>query len=273
LLSIIFTDLDGSLLGHSDYSYEAALPSLERIRKARIPLIITTSKTRIEVEWVQREIGIIDPFIVENGGGIFIPGSSRLKEIKDGEKHNGYTLIRLGKSYSYIRELFGKIASRFGIRGFGDMTSEEIAVLTGMSVAQAGRAKLRQFTEPFLADNNQDIKSIEDCALSIGLKIARGGRFYHLMDFAQDKGLAVKKLIDLYQKNSRKGGLISIGIGDSENDLPMLEQVDIPVLIPNPDSRHRNIDMPGLVRAEAPGPLGWNSAVESILNKIYNAQL
>jgi mannosyl-3-phosphoglycerate phosphatase len=268
LRAVIFTDLDGTLLNHCDYSYEAALPSLERIKETGIPLIITTSKTRSEVEFVQREIGIFEPFIVENGGGIFIPDSSSLKNIKSGEKLGDYTLIRLGKSYEDIRALFGKIASRFVIRGFGDLTATEIAALTGLSETEAGRARHREFTEPFVADNNADIRAIEKYALSVGLKVAKGGRFYHLIDRNQDKGTAVRKIIDLYRDTLWPARFTSIGIGDSENDLPMLEQVDIPVLIPNPHAGHKNFVLPGLVRAKEPGAPGWNSAVESILNGI-----
>ena len=269
---IIFTDLDGTLLNHYDYSHEAALPSLERIKEEGIPLIITTSKTRSEVEFLQRKIGIINPFIVENGSGIFIPDSSSLRHINSGEKQGEYTLIRLGKSYEDIRALFGEIASRFGVKGFGDMTVAEIAALTGLPEMEAGRARLREFTEPFVAKNDADVRGIEKYALSVGLKVAKGGRFYHLIDIGQDKGAAVRKVIDLYRDHFKPAVFTSIGIGDSENDLPMLEQVDIPVSIPNPDSRHKDFALPGLVRAKEPGSLGWNNVVESILNRIDKKQ-
>jgi mannosyl-3-phosphoglycerate phosphatase len=268
LLVIIFTDLDGTLLDHSDYSYEAALPSLKRIKKAGIPLIITTSKTRSEVEFVQRKIGTAGPFIVENGGGIFIPESSNLKDIDGGKKKGRYTLVCLGKTYKDIRELFDKMALRFVIKGFGDLTATEIAALTGLSETEAHRARRREFTEPFFAGNTDDIHAIEEYAFSLGLKVTQGGRFYHLIDANQDKGAAVRKMIDIYRSNVKPATIASIGIGDGANDLSMLEEVDIPVLIPNPQSRHRGFSLPGLVRAKEPGPLGWNSAMESILNKM-----
>ena len=47
---LVFTDLDGTLLDHHDYSYDAALPTLRRLKKANIPLIFNTSKTAAEVE-------------------------------------------------------------------------------------------------------------------------------------------------------------------------------------------------------------------------------
>ncbi|HON96275.1 MAG TPA: HAD hydrolase family protein [Deltaproteobacteria bacterium] len=70
---IVFTDLDGTLLNHGDYSWEAARPALEKTRALGIPLVICTSKTRPEVELLRAEIGVAGPFIVENGGGIFFP--------------------------------------------------------------------------------------------------------------------------------------------------------------------------------------------------------
>jgi len=70
---LVFTDLDGSLLNHDDYSFEEARPALDRLRKAKIPLIFVTSKTCREVEPLQNRLGLREPFIVENGGGIFVP--------------------------------------------------------------------------------------------------------------------------------------------------------------------------------------------------------
>jgi len=60
---VVFTDLDGTLLGHDDYSYEAARDGMERIRYQQIPLIFTTSKTRLEIERRQAGMPIREPFI------------------------------------------------------------------------------------------------------------------------------------------------------------------------------------------------------------------
>jgi len=265
---VIFTDLDGSLLNHEDYVYAAAVPALEKIRADNIPLIIVTSKTRYEVKPLQKELGISAPFIVENGGGIFFPDSLGMKNLTGGEKNGKYTVIRLGASYRDIRTFFVKAASRFAIRGFGDMKTAEIAELTDMSYIDAGRARHREFTEPFLAENDEDIRKIEKAARREGFKITKGGRFFHLIGAGQDKGIAVNKLIDIYREDGNETALVTVGIGDSENDLPMLQQVDIPVLIPRPQQGFLKIDLPGLVRAGEPGCRGWNSAVGSILNNL-----
>ena len=48
--NIIFTDLDGTFLNHDNYSFQESQEALEKIEQQRIPLIFTTSKTKIEVE-------------------------------------------------------------------------------------------------------------------------------------------------------------------------------------------------------------------------------
>ena len=57
-MNIVISDLDGTLLHAQTYSFDAAQPALQRLRKERIPLVLCSSKTRAEVE---RLLGTIDP--------------------------------------------------------------------------------------------------------------------------------------------------------------------------------------------------------------------
>ena len=262
---IIFTDLDGSLLNHDDYSFAEALPALTMIKAAGIPLIITTSKTRREVEVIREEMGIVDPFIVENGGGVFFPEGYRNFDFPKGQRKAGHIVIELGMTYEQIRNFFNAIRPRSNARGFGDMSIEEIADLAGLSIDKAELAKSREFTEPFLLDSHQDSGALDNLAKSHGMKITRGGRFYHLMGLRQDKGAAVRLVQDIFRRQMGEN-MISIGIGDRDNDQPMLREVDIPVLIPHPEGGYSDIHLTGLVKAEAPGARGWNDVVERILN-------
>jgi len=85
------------------------------------------------------------------------------------------------------------------------------------------------------------------------------------MGFQQDKGAAVRLVQDMFRRHMGER-TISVGIGDRDNDLPMLQEVDIPVLIPHPDGGYSDINLPGLVKAEDPGARGWNEVVKRILN-------
>lgn len=262
---VIFTDLDGSLLNHDDYSFEEARSSLARIKRIGLPLIFTTSKTRTEVELLQEEMKIGEPFIVENGAAIYFPLGYRGWDKKIGTVMPPYHLIQLGKPYFEIRRFLERVRIPFGIRGFGDLTVREIAELAGMPEEKAKLAKEREFTEPFLIDKDGEIDRLQDLALKEDIKITKGGRFYHCIGAHQDKGEAVKITKHIFRQCT-EGDVVFIGIGDSANDLPMLENVDIPVLIPHPDGSYEKTDLAKLKRAVNPGSKGWNEAVERILD-------
>ncbi len=70
---IIFTDLDGTFLNHDDYSYNDSLLGVRKVLSENIPLIFTTSKTKVEVETLHERLKINEPFIIENGAALFIP--------------------------------------------------------------------------------------------------------------------------------------------------------------------------------------------------------
>jgi mannosyl-3-phosphoglycerate phosphatase len=265
---LIFTDLDGSLLNHGDYSFAEARPSLGRIRRAGIPLILTTSKTRSEVECLQAKMGLREPFIAENGGGVFFPAGYRGFAVPAGRPQGDYTLIRLGVSYNRIRRSLAQIRNglQIGIAGFGDMSVEDIASATGLSPDRAKMAKAREFTEPFLLHSNADLDAVKARAAALGLKLTSGGRFHHLIGARQDKGAAMRRVRNVFQRNTGESWL-TVGVGDSENDLPLLQEVDIPVLIPNPTRGDLSIQRPGLLKAGEPGCRGWNSIIDKILNE------
>jgi mannosyl-3-phosphoglycerate phosphatase len=264
---IVFTDLDGSLLNHEDYSFAEARPVLSRVSRNNIPLVFVSSKTRKEIEILQHEMGIREPFIVENGGGIYFPAGYRGWSLGTGRNAAaGYAVIELGVPYARIRGFMARFGSRFGIRGFGDWTVDEIAARTGLPPDKAALAGQREFTEPFMPGPGADMDALVALAAEHGLKITRGGRFYHLIGAGQDKGEAVRTTRELFAR-CMGSSLMAIGIGDSENDLPMLKQVDIPVLIPRSDGSSLDLRLPRLVIAGQPGCRGWNAAMERILDE------
>ncbi len=264
---ILFTDLDGSLLDHETYSFREAKPALKLIRELQIPIIFATSKTRTEVELLQIEMEISEPFIVENGAAVYFSCGYRGFSFNKGLRQSDHIFIHLGAEYTKIREFVESVKDRFKIRGFGDMSDEEIALLAGLSAAQAIPAKRREFTEPFVIEDISLLMSLEDTAKERGLKITRGGRFFHFIGEGQDKGKAVQIATEIFAENMNDK-VISIGIGDSANDISMLKHVDIPVLIPHPDGSFEDLEITNLLHAGQPGSKGWNQIVIDILNRL-----
>ena len=60
---LVFTDLDGTLLDHDTYGWEAASPALAQCRERGIPIVLVSSKTRAEMDNLRRRMGLSMPFI------------------------------------------------------------------------------------------------------------------------------------------------------------------------------------------------------------------
>jgi mannosyl-3-phosphoglycerate phosphatase len=146
---IVFTDLDGTLLDPVTYSYEKALPGINRLKQRGMPVVFCSAKTRAEQELYQANMGVFHPFITENGGAIFIP-QSYFPFLFDYDKKVGNLLtIELGSPYKEIRRLLDEVRTKggFHFRGFGDMNVEEVARLTGLGMELARLAKQREYSE------------------------------------------------------------------------------------------------------------------------------
>jgi mannosyl-3-phosphoglycerate phosphatase len=246
---LIFTDLDGTLLDHDNYSFADAVPMINFIKKNAIPLIIVTSKTKSEIEILQRKLDLNTPFIVENGAGIFIP------------KDNDFEMIPLGFEYKETRKAFDVYSKRVSIYGFYDMSTDEISKLTGLSLEDAKLAKKRTFSEPFVMQNENELETLKKMVKEDGFNIVKGGRFYHLITKNQDKAAAIREIIKIYTtmtNNKYK----TIALGDSQNDLSMLKSVDVPILIPHADGDYMDCNIKNLIKAKFPGPKGWNEALK-----------
>ena len=268
-LLLIFTDLDGTLLDHETYSFEPALPAIELLKEKRIPLIICTSKTRAEIEEIRSQLQNIHPFISENGGAIFIPKGYFSFSFSFDKEEPDYFIIELGTPYPKLREVLKRMRRLLltKIKGFGDLSSEEIAHLCGFSVAQAELAKQREYDEPFFLEDETAEDTIYKMAAHSHLQITRGGRFYHLIG-NNSKGKAVVLLKDIYKKKSRQ--LKTIALGDSLNDLPMLKAVDYPVLVQKVDGSYDpQVKLKNLIKASGSGPSGWQEAIYKLVNRLW----
>jgi mannosyl-3-phosphoglycerate phosphatase len=269
-LWIIFTDLDGTLLDEQNYSFSEAIDAINFLKDHNYPIIPCTSKTHQEVIALRSEMGLTDPFIVENGSAVFSPKNFFELDIGEQNLATGYHHKTLGKNYKDILKFFNHLVSTFALeaKGFSQMSIEEIQALTGLREKGAILAKKRSFSEPFIITSTiSNFNEIEIFARNHGYRILMGNRFYHLLGHS-DKGNASNFLINLYCKNIPEKKIRSIGIGDSMNDLEMLKVVDIPVLVSKSSGHHQGgIDLPNLIKTNKPGPTGWQEAIFKILRK------
>ena len=262
---VVFTDLDGTLLDGSTYSFDAAREALNALRARSIPIVVVSSKTRAEIEPLRSRLRNEHPFIVENGGAVFVPSNYFPFQLTAATAHDQYHIVGLGTSYPRLRRALKEIEQELEVelRGYGDMPVEEVVMRTGLSRQEAERAKQRDYDEPFVVNKRCTLETLTQAITARGLRWTKGDRFHHLMGI-QDKGQAVRYLIEYYHR--QRDRLITVGIGNSLNDLPMLKAVDRPVLVQQPDGTYeQDINLPGLILAPGPGPIGWNLAMLSLL--------
>jgi mannosyl-3-phosphoglycerate phosphatase len=261
----IFTDLDGTLLDSFSYSYDQALKAIDLLHKKEIPIVFCSNKTKAEQEAYREELNIRDPFIVENGGAVFIPKDYFPFTFNHHKTSQDYLVIELGIPNQKVRAILKKIEKEVNchIKGFGDMNVEEIAQETGLNLRFAALAKQRQYDETFKIEATPEkIKLALDKIEKAGLTYTYGGRYYNAMG-GGDKGKATRTLIELYRR--KLGEIETIGIGDNQNDIPMLEVVDIPVLVQKPDHSWEEIDLPNAYKVKGIGPEGWSRAIRKLI--------
>ena len=269
---VVFTDLDGTLLDADTYSFTEALPALEALRARGIPLVLVSSKTRAEMEPLRRRLRHRGPFIVENGAAVFIPHGYFDFPIVRSRVKSCYDVIELGLPYYMLRDVLKQIedAVETPIKGFGDLSVDEVMQLTNLSRTDAMLAQIREYDEPYLLEGPPAL--VEEVCRQIitrGLRWTKGGRLFHLTG-DNDKGEATELLLRCYRRQQRlrdrPDRVESVGIGDGVNDAPLLAAVDYPILVQKPDGSYDpDIHIGGLTKAQGIGPAGWNHAIMSLL--------
>ena len=321
---VVFTDIDGTLVDINTAQYGMKTNELISVMKEKnIPLILTSAKTRLEQNKIREDLGLSDPFIVENGGAIVIPKGYfpdtalknieyPLRETEEIEKESEYIdhkiggdlretgqreivhdgsrthppkatskviIIEVGKSANDIRAKLSDIRKKHNInfKGVADISIEELSNLASMPIEQARRMAQRNYGETILQIQKEDVARFIKCTQEAGMKVIHGGRFFDVT-IGTDKGIAVGILKKLFNRKFHND-VIYFGIGDSTNDIPMLNLMDVSILVQRPDSswldykgtkmkngvNSNNNSNNNILKVNGIGPHGWENAIQKIV--------
>lgn len=263
---LIFTDLDGTLLDHNDYSADPADRLIARLSKSeQFNIIPVTSKTRSELLHLQAAIPLPHSIgITENGSVIHINDARFFAEDTPSK------VITMGMEYQEVLKHVAGIPStlRNCLRGFADMSVKQVTKETGLSHDDAKRAKERDATEPFLwSGSDAEFSEMEGLFAQADIRVQRGGRFYHLTGQA-DKEQAMAKVTTAFAERNPKDRIVSVALGDGPNDLAMIEAADIGVIMPNPNGVTISSSKSHIRTAPIPGPKGWDIAIREIIAEL-----
>ena len=62
--------------------------------------------------------------------------------------------------------------------------------------------------------------------------------------------------------------IITIGVGDNQNDIDMLRQSDYACLVKNEDFDSSLINIDNLIKSTEPSPKGWADVIKTALQKV-----
>ncbi|MFD1382564.1 HAD-IIB family hydrolase [Rhodanobacter aciditrophus] len=263
---IVFTDLDGTLLDHFDYSFQAASTALTTLKTLGIPCVINTSKTYSELLSLRQDLRHRDPFITENGAAVYLPKTCSLQATDELQSHGDYWVKAFGPSRVNLIELALSFKDTYDFTCYSELTPEQLAEYTGLDLASASLSLQREFTEPLIWNDSQNaLESLKTEMAKHGVKVQKGGRFVHLMGEACDKAVAMEWLNQQYQDKYQEQTK-TIALGDGENDVGMIGQANIPVVVRSPV--HIPPEIPNrsdVWITESYGPTGWSEAINKAL--------
>jgi mannosyl-3-phosphoglycerate phosphatase len=155
---VIYSDLDGTLLDHDRYEWTPAKPALDRLRELCVPLVLSSSKTRAEIERWRERLRNRDPFICENGGALYIPDGAISTPPRGSAREGGYRRIEYGAPHDELRKVLRRIAKRVDLplRGFSSLPRPELEELTGLSGEDLDLSLRREYDEPFVSSRPLD---------------------------------------------------------------------------------------------------------------------
>ena len=270
---LLFTDLDGSLLDHDDYSYQPAVPVLDLLEQLRIPVIMASSKTRAEMLELRRELDNEHPFIVENGAAVLIPRGYFTRPPEDVIERDGYWVRSFAPARESWAQPLAALREQFPDRfvDFATAGIEGIEAMTGLPRASAALANEREYSEPLQWRGNDEELTIFLTALrEAGATVLRGGRFYSVGGDC-DKGTALVWLRRQYALAAAASAVYDLAIGDGQNDVPMLEQAHRALLIPAPKRPLPVLQRTqGILVGRGYGPTAWADGVRGWLRALYS---
>ena len=228
---VIFTDLDGTLLDKSTFKFDKIEKYFRELILKDIIIIPSSSKTEAELLDFNKQYNLNLSFIAENGSSIH-----RLDLIHK----NLPEKILLSKPTDEIYKIYKQNITphlKRKITFILNLKSKEQEEIFGLPLDKMTLAIKRNHSLPIIFNDNVNKSKAMNKALQI----------------------ITKKLDDK---------IITIGVGDNENDIEMIKQTNYPCLVKNDNFNSSLINIDNLIKSSEPSPRGWSDVIKTAIQKI-----
>ena len=263
---IIFTDLDETLLRKNKYYYKTLHNFINKLVRYEFLIILVTSKTYSEVINIIKQIKLKIPFSVENGGAYYIP----IKYTKE------YKYKRILNPRAVNKEVIKNILNENIVKKYSQhiefieyLSSSKQMFITKLNNNQLENFNSREYTVPILWHGSQKVKKeFEKCLLKYNLKITFGGKLNNISGL-HSKVDTMNLFINQYKNKYRTEKLITISLGDSQNDIEILNKSNYSGIIKNNYFKISNLEKKNnIFRSFTEAPQGWVEIIKKILIKM-----
>ena len=258
---LIFTDLDGSLLDKETFKFDVIKDYFKELVRNGIIIIPNSSKTEAELLDFNEQNNLDLSFIAENGSSIH-----RLNKIHQ----NLPDKIIISRTIDEIRNIYEENISldfENKITHILELEREKQQKILGLPLDKIKLAIKRDHSIPIKFNGTESEKNeFTKILKNSGLTIQTGGRIINICDNV-NKSKAMSRALQLIRKQL-DDEIITIGVGDNENDIEMIKQTDYPCLVKNENFDSSLINIDNLIKSDEPSPKGWSDVIKTALQKI-----
>jgi mannosyl-3-phosphoglycerate phosphatase len=215
--SVLYLAIDDLLLSRT-----VTDPGLEdffgKLSLAGVPCVWLTSKTRLQIDEPRRKMGIRDPFIAEDGCGVFLPEdyfhlrpqANRTGAGKGGKTQDvatirlgRFTCLPIAKQQPAAAEALEALAAQTGVSvvPLASLPPRQLAQNTGLHPREAELARQRDFDELFFfaGASAAQIEGFRAAAQSLGMQLRPQGALWSLA-IGASAATCIRELAKLYDR-------------------------------------------------------------------------
>ena len=182
-LLVINADIFGN---HTDDLEKIAL-TLIPVKEANIPILLYSRRTYEEMIWLCGELAIHHPFVVENGGALYVPNNYYKLDLKDFTVGDEYHQMTFGSTRSTIENITDKLAKVTGVNLDNDIQSPlDLADYWDIELFEAERIMSRGFSQ--MITKTEEVSTLTDLFKQLisqqGLQIIDSDEAYYIGNFS-----------------------------------------------------------------------------------------